>query len=214
MKGIMFKEPLFNKILIGEKTQTRRRINENPEECIIQLEEGKYNVYGYSMEHIKEVKPRYRQGEVIYLKEPFKEVEPFKFLYKFDMEEEDRKAHKWKSKMFMPCRAARYFIHIDKVEVQPLHDLNQESAIAEGIDKKETFAVLKFAQLWNRIEKRPFNYENNPYVFVYYFSMIKKIGYSTNKEIGTKLYTTFQKGREVYDWDNKKRKLVLSDLPF
>jgi hypothetical protein len=78
MKGINFIEPLFHKVVSGEKTQTRRIINPQPDfqamECYPVDEFGTHETNGidscgnYIMESIK---PKHKPGEILYIKEPY-----------------------------------------------------------------------------------------------------------------------------------------------
>jgi len=68
MKGILLKEPLFHLTIQKKKTQTRRVIREK--------------------ELLKEnPKPRYKPGEVVYIKEPTFDDPDLPFLdYKYDLD--------------------------------------------------------------------------------------------------------------------------------
>jgi hypothetical protein len=89
MKGIIFKEPLFHKVVSGEKTQTRRIVKpqpqdiEMPEEGFIHFDGkycvGKQRVYtthgDIDIEVIPfPVKPEYLPGETLYLKERYDRI--------------------------------------------------------------------------------------------------------------------------------------------
>lgn len=88
MKGICFTEPLFHKVAKGEKTQTRRMINPEPiiknDWFIRKIEGWKNSPFGvvskYSdceperFEIMQLLKPKYKVGEIVYLKEPYAET--------------------------------------------------------------------------------------------------------------------------------------------
>lgn len=143
MKGICFIEPLFHKVVSGEKTQTRRIIkfaceynhNEYPlhryADSTFGLVENGYIVLDL-------VKPRYKVGEMLYLKEPyFVESEAYGFTfptpivhYKFG---DEWKNFPWKNKLFMPEKYARYFIEVLSVRAERLQDIFEEDCLKEGI---------------------------------------------------------------------------------
>lgn len=93
MRGILFNYELgmFDAVIEGRKTETRR------------------------------LRPTYKKGEVLFLKEPYSITISFKkelVLYKYQ-----KGAHgnwKWKNKMFMPANLARHFIEIVDVRQEPL----------------------------------------------------------------------------------------------
>lgn len=186
MKGIMFKEELFLSILNGGKTQTRRVIQNPPPSMEKYVVDGKvcHQVWDYS-------KPRYIEGDVIYLKEPYHIAVlsngEDEILYKYG---ENRGDLDWKNKMFMPRLSARYFIEINNVHAEYLNDISEEDAIEEGVDcitdvragkiiyknyltgkyQLET-AKESFISLFKSI-----NGENkNPAVWAYDFSLLKSI---------------------------------------
>ena len=187
MKGICFKENMFNQIISGAKTETRR---------------------------LKKIdKPRYKKGEVVYLKEPYqflswikqetipKDYNYFGFkhrdiAYKYLDNIELKKNEKWKNKLFMPGHLSRFRIKITSVEIQKLHDITEAEAIAEGIEKTHPLplgyknylsperyfdpekkysgypgAVMSFFSLWEKIFKVN-SLENNTDIFVYKFELI------------------------------------------
>lgn len=174
MRGLLCIEPLYHKIIAGEKTQTRRSgglevINENPDAYTIfnggvyllseenaienlkafcEGEKPKYGTAiafllfignGHGMTNPIEVKPWYKVGEVLYLKEPWL-TETLKhngkklkdYYYKFDHDLND--AAKFNNKLFMPQAAARAFIKITAIRCERLLDISDEDAIAEGIE--------------------------------------------------------------------------------
>ncbi|MEL6274775.1 MAG: hypothetical protein AAFU03_06725, partial [Bacteroidota bacterium] len=83
-------------------------------------------VDGYANFHAK---PRYKEGDVIYLKEPYREA-PDGYQYKFDGDD----GGKWKNKMFMPAKAARVFAEITSVKIEMLKEITVDEIVAEGID--------------------------------------------------------------------------------
>ena len=150
MTGICFIEPMFNKVVAGEKIQTRRIISPQPY----------YFLKGqpYSNIHELAIKPKYRVGETVYLKEPYAEtcdeygtpIIAYKFGGKPRIKLPDSlgcemdtdwcidnypACGKWKNKLFMPESAARYFIEITAVRAERLQDISEEDCFKEGIEE-------------------------------------------------------------------------------
>jgi len=188
MKGICFVEPLFNKVIREEKTQTRRIIiNSNVDFYLAEIEKLLS-------------KARYRVGEVIYLKEPYcDDLVIDEIFYKYDnlQDKMNLGISIWKNKLFMPESAARYFIKITKVSIERLQEISHEDCFKEGIIKTNNLEEIKytykfFSKKLNRIiESMDFitpqeaysdlidsingigTWDNNPYVYVYDFELIK-----------------------------------------
>ena len=141
MKGICFKEPLFLATIEGRKTQTRRVMKPQPSmyrQTVGKLL-GMFNINPSALRG--EMKPRYKVGEVVYLKEPYassynEETDKWEPIYKyggphyFDI---DGGSVKWKSKLWMPETKARYFIRITDVRAERLQDISDEDCCREGI---------------------------------------------------------------------------------
>lgn len=162
MKGICFTEPLHHKVVKGEKTQTRRMINPEPiiknDWFIDEIEGWKQAPFAVVLklrnreqyEIMQFLNPKYKVGEIVYLKEPYilyqEEYQESKssqsgiqYAYKFgnhlSIDEITGKSDsKWKNKLFMPESAARYFIEITAVRAERLQDISEDDCIKEGID--------------------------------------------------------------------------------
>ncbi|MDR2207149.1 MAG: hypothetical protein LBE36_13455 [Flavobacteriaceae bacterium] len=122
MNGICFKETLFNAVINGSKTQTRRLMKDKTP--IGNWEE----TYKFS---------RYKVGEILYLKEPYSlDTIAFdgKVTYKFDNPNERTVSNgfKWENKLFMPAKYARYFIEITAVRCERLQEISDEDIVKEG----------------------------------------------------------------------------------
>lgn len=188
MKGIMFKEELFNAILEGKKTATRRIVNIPPEHIPSNSSEWVFQRYN----------PRYNKGEIVYLKEPYgyNGTEDFesKIVYKYDkcytpelLEQIKLSGGKWKNKMFMPEKYARYFIEIVKIGVERLQDITEQNAKDEGVDmqfclslnefidrkfdigKASTYKI-GFMNKWDEINGKG-SWKSNPWIWVYEFKL-------------------------------------------
>ena len=196
MKGICFIEPLFHAVVNGSKTQTRRTFKEQQQGCFVPTDDG------YSDGHYTLHKPRYKVGEVLYLKEPYylanyqgglMGLELKKAVkYKYGTMNENFE-WQWKNKLFMPEKYARYFIKITAVRCEPLQDISDRDCFDEGIKQtefryefgdvlqlysvgnivSETSVRDAFAELIDKISGRG-TWQSNPYVWVYDFELIKK----------------------------------------
>lgn len=150
MKSILFKEPLFNAVVEGAKTQTRRIIKSllgaiglslaiNKDKDItgvfaLNENEGYINPKT-AQEWI--IMPKYKVGEILYLKEPYFVDVLDGVHYNFNCPENQlemtKTGGKWKNKLFMPESAARFFIKITGVRVERLQDISEEDCIEGGI---------------------------------------------------------------------------------
>lgn len=155
MKGICFIEPMFHKVVKGEKTQTRRIISHlgNKEHygkllCHWYLSDAPYlsetGVWKWQLQTDVDdcqtftINPKYKVGEKVYLKEPYHKDSNddihYKFGYPENQKEMDKHNLKWGNKLFMPESAARYFIEITAVRAERLQDVTEEDCIKEGIE--------------------------------------------------------------------------------
>lgn len=156
MKGICFIEPLFHKVVQGEKTQTRRIITNEDwmNQSHIRIELSDDNCFAHFIsnnggEAFAGKVAKYAPHEKVYLKEPYILYQEdyqesrlsqsgIQYAYKFgsnlSVEEITGKSDsKWKNKLFMPESAARYFIEITAVRAERLQDISDEDCLKEGI---------------------------------------------------------------------------------
>lgn len=171
MKGICFKEPLFHSTIQMRKTQTRRIANPQPDDRGPRTTNMLFEDW-----HGKEIRPKYKVDEIVYLKEPY--IDDFsmdKIFYKF--EKSDKTfintqipdiSNPWKNKLFMPQSAARYFIKITDVRVERLQSISEADAKAEGFDSVDSFFAL-----WQKLNGTE-SLAANPWVWVYEFEVTPK----------------------------------------
>ena len=172
MKGICFVEPLFNKVISEEKTQTRRIAIDSEVDLSLAGREKLLS------------KARYRVGEVIYLKEPYcDDLVIEDIFYKYN--NLNLGVSIWKNKLFMPESAARYFIKISKVSLERLQEISREDCFKEGITQvdEQSYKHPYYEECWStpqRAYAHLINYisgletwDKNPYVYVYDFELIK-----------------------------------------
>ena len=205
MKGKAFKEPIFNGVVEGQITQFREIINPQPglmpkswSEFPLSIHQY-YNDFEdkwyYSGENGTEfIKPRYKVGEVLYLKEPYMLAiaaspnrDDDNVFYKYSIFGSFQKRGWIKA---MPAKYARYFIEITTVRCERLHDISDEDCVSEGIcpiwNLSRTFIIgcsnksdvviynsIKeaYAALINKINGKG-TFDKNPYVWVYDFKLV------------------------------------------
>lgn len=183
MKGICFKEPLFHATVRGSKTQTRRIMKPQPDDGQIWN-----SILGLVM------KPRYKKGELLYLKEPYiDDLSMEKIFYKFEKSDNAfintqiaNISNPWKNKLFMPQSAARYFIKITDVRVERLQEITEEDCIKEGIEMNNMplegwywmedyyctdSPILAYEHLIDQINGKG-TWDSNPFVFVYDYELM------------------------------------------
>lgn len=194
MKGILFKEKLFNQILLENKKETRRIVKPPNEKkkfnygfCgILDNKDFTINLSvpdGYENYHPV---PRYKKGEIVYLKEPYYDYGNGVVWYAFDFDLTDRKQISWSNKMFMPKKAARYFIEIEDVRLEALQDITRSSIRREGLICPEhlcsddldynyrNWYIDEWIKLWDKINGKTYPWKSNPPVWVYDFSLTKE----------------------------------------
>jgi len=171
MRGLLAIEPLYHQIIAGNKTQTRRsgglaEVNDTSTEMNghvrspddwnkgklyrIQTDSGDVllNQMFKSNRGDRSVicKPRYKIGEMLYLKEPIHTTHlvgvgetKTHTIYAFDYSQSDRKMFTWQNKLFMPASAARAFVKITGIKCERLLDISDEDCIAEGIEQPKPY---------------------------------------------------------------------------
>lgn len=166
MKGICFISPLYDATIKEIKDQTRRivvcppnaygglqaHLNDGKIFRIVALDENERSEKKDGSEWL--VKPKYKVGDIIYLKEPYKITHSHNIWYvnyKFDEQEielpfswghkgleklciqQEKSKSGWLNKLFMPAWCARRFIKITGVRAERLQDISNEDCFREGI---------------------------------------------------------------------------------
>ena len=196
MKGICFKEPLFNATVEGRKTQTRRIMKPQPYLLKTTNETQWLRELNLRPNELNgDFKPRYKVGDIVYLKEPYRyfdksifEVElQYKYRGDIKLDWDYKVIDSWENKLFMPAEAARYFIEITGVNAERLQDISDTDCEKEGIcpvwensfvigwNNKSSKVVYEnrrqaYAALINQINGRG-TWEANPYVWVYDYKL-------------------------------------------
>lgn len=201
MKGIMFTEDLFPKVVDGSKTQTRRTggleiVNKFPEKYhLIGKGIAGYTAFNYLLSDIKKnCKPRYKVGETVYLKEPYF-LHDTLVLHKYGLIEPEvnfarsliSRNDNWKNKRTMPAAYARYSIEFTGIRVERLYDISEVDAKAEGVKECKNELYLdyvdklimyiwpsdSFFSLFRKINGQKL-FDLNPWVWVYEFKLVEK----------------------------------------
>lgn len=146
MKGICFIEPLFHKVVKGEKTQTRRMIVSRTGHFQVSINSmsgvitgiWQTDDNGWGGVNLIPINPKYKVGEKVYLKEPYYEwdewdAEDGQFSYRFN--KHMKVVPYWENKLFMPESAARYFIEITEIRAERLQNISDEDCMKEGIKR-------------------------------------------------------------------------------
>jgi hypothetical protein len=135
MRGICFKEPMFNLATAGTKTQTRRssgleEINRTPDDYY-KMVQSVCTFHFYAANKLT-AHSRYKLNEILYLKEPYfltKDIITYKYGNDLAHIYQDRY---WANKLFMAEKYARYFIKITGIQAQRINDISEADALAEG----------------------------------------------------------------------------------
>lgn len=191
MKGICFIEPLHGKTVKKIKVQTRRIVNPQPLEIVCSTIIDNKLLFEARDENDASVfiEPRYKVGDVLYLKESYYELPFGGYQYKFD---ENIFYYEYKNKLFMPASAARHFIKIIAVRGERLQDISGYDCIKEGIehtfpkatsmtqakidyDSAEPGLRKAYATLIDKINGKG-TWDNNPWVWVYDYELIDRKG--------------------------------------
>ena len=148
MKSIGFLEELQRQVVARHKTETRRLTDPQPDDYLLNprgdfiLPDGS-RADLLARYHL--IRPRYKVGEVIYIKEPYiDDLDPDRVFYKYNPADIQAlqdlgygeyldKPGFWRNKQSMPARLARYFLRITARHGERLQDITEEAAKREGV---------------------------------------------------------------------------------
>ena len=184
-KPIIFSTLMVQRILEGNKSQTRRLIKPLP---IIDNDSGCDSLI---VNHA-----RYQIGDILWVRETWQHTkilnlipsdENYGYVYRADDQPwEDHEGWKWKPSIFMPKEAARIYLKVTDVRVERLQDISGGDAIKEGciitnkpwegwcweIDLYSTNSPsLAFSMVWKRINGKK-SWEANPWVWAIEFQKL------------------------------------------
>ncbi len=189
-KPILFNTEMVKAILDGRKTQTRRVIPLKNNDLIFtgfvvsstaKNREG-YCAFGKNKEQDLEfIKPKYKVGDVLYVKEKCVDEYPNGFCFKEDYEEEEWN-DKYLIKQYCNKLNARIFLKVTSVRVERLQDISVRDIEKESGWRREIYSysnknkafLRDYCDFWNSTTKDGYKWEDNPYVFVYEFERIEK----------------------------------------
>jgi len=186
-KPILFKTEMVKAIIQGKKTQTRRVLYPQPKSDIIlpaplreytdylkkMKKKGFHNIVtqGYYANHLIP-NPKASVGDILWVKETFSYVDfcgdDNGYVYKASENgknwSQNTENWKWKPALFFPKEAARLFLKISNIKLEPLQDITEEEARKEGFD-----SLSAFLELWDKIAKKGSKFQDNPAVYAYDF---------------------------------------------
>lgn len=199
-KPILFSTEMVRANLDGIKTRTRRVVQPQPDEdhkfflgVVTCSTDGKNigscgwgtNENGGSIQYAK---PRYRVGDILWVRETWCELPKHKYHYRADAGRGTDKEFfeavtdiKWRPSRYMPKAAARIFLEVTSVRGERVQDITPDEARAEGhpgrpfstrlpIDPRvhDDAAMDWYMDLWDHLNaKRGYPYASNPWVWVY-----------------------------------------------
>ena len=190
MKPILLNTEMVKAILDGRKTQTRRAIPLKNNDLIFtgfvvsstaKNREG-YCAFGKNKEQDLEfIKPKYKVGDILYVKEKCVDEYPNGFCFKEDYEEEEWN-DKYLIKQYCNKLNARIFLKVTNVRVERLQDISVRDIEKATGWRREIYSYSNknkaffkdYRDFWNSTAKDGYKWEDNPYVFVYEFERIEK----------------------------------------
>ena len=193
-KPILFNTEMVKAILDERKTQLRRVIPLKNNDLIFtgfvvsstaKNREG-YCAFGKNKEQDLEfIKPKYKVGDVLYVRETFAENFGVKkrVVYKAEFNNDAPLSIKWKPSIHMPKKYARIFLKVTNVRVERLQDISVrdiekvtgwEREIYSYSNKNKAF-FKDYRDFWNSTAKDGYKWEDNPYVFVYELERIHDV---------------------------------------
>lgn len=212
-RPILFSAPMVRALLAGTKTQTRRVVKlaslkpsrSAPYEW--ELTECNGDVTCYTAAQLVEKKCPYgRPGDRLWVREAFalapacSDPDPdfeddWHVVYRASESDPDAKwigedgiaVSPWKPSIHMPRWASRITLAITEVRVQRLHDLTEEEARAEGVERHDDDGVtyygplnnghacarVEFERLWNEINGAD-SWVANPWVWAISFKRVEE----------------------------------------
>lgn len=158
-RPILFSAPMVRAILNGTKTQTRRAVKDRhidsaPPACIFQWLRERCT-YGQPGDRLW-VRETWAYGVHALAAE---RDEDGPFVYAADGTDQGRLCDRWRPSIHMPREASRILLEITSVRVEPLQDISEADAVAEGIardgDGYERFHVDPDAPVGQSFTRNP-----------------------------------------------------------
>ena len=158
-RPILFSAPMVRAILSGTKTQTRRAVKDRhidaaPPACFFQWLRERCT-YGQPGDRLW-VRETWAYGVHALAAE---RDEDGPFVYAADGTDQGRLCDRWRPSIHMPREASRILLEITSVRVEPLQDISEADAVAEGIardgDGYERFHVDPDAPVGQSFTRNP-----------------------------------------------------------
>ncbi len=198
---ILFSTPMVQAIMRGEKTQTRRIANPQPDENGVdfmlfppvldweQIYNEGWKPYHWTTDDGFDVATfgRYGvKGSKLWVRETWAKIQG-SFCYMASVNEggfTDRNRGKWKPSIHMPRNASRLLLEVTQHHrIERLHDITESDAKAEGVegvlchfkdDPTQGYTSWRegFRKLWDEINFKKAPWESNPWVWVITFKKL------------------------------------------
>lgn len=189
-RGMIFNAEMVRAILDGRKTQTRRVMKPQPEQCprgghwwpsnvfktMLHVENEMQNGEGGWGGLVGDACPFGKPGDRIWVRETFGDC-GVRLVYRADTDDGARcKVNRWTPSIHMPRWASRILLEITDVRVERLNDISECDAKAEGAPTECTLIGDKhypgFRSLWKSIYGDD-SWQANSWVWVIEFKRIE-----------------------------------------
>lgn len=191
MRPILFSTPMVKALLEGRKTQTRRIVKPQPEQCEqIAIDCASPSGFSAISDAYGEVHLKHlfgKVGDILYVRETsavtYSTGPKMKRTVWYKADDPvipSNVKFKWKPSIHMLRGSARLFLKITDIRVERLQDISDGDAFAEGIQtvvnagqKDDGTARGAFKTLWQSINGED-SWKENPWVWVITFERIEK----------------------------------------
>ena len=164
-RPILFSAPMVHALQAGTKRQTRRVMNPLPAREGSRWHWREWSWKGAPPAELLALSPYGRPGDRLWVKEVWAPAGEG-FVYRADAPANP--PARWKSPLFLPRRASRLLLHVDAVRIEPLQDVSEADARAEGVEDKAAYRAL-----WDSINgERGHAWATNPWVWVVTFERV------------------------------------------
>ena len=198
---ILFNGDMVRAILDGRKTVTRRAVKYKYSNTEMKMHTDKYGTRLIEIQediegetHGKnpdgstwhkllpyiEKSPPYRSGDILYVREAwtYHDGAVDGIIYKARCPEKLAKSKKWHPSIHMPKKAARIWLKVTDVRVEPLKDIDTLGCQQEGIDITGHGVFKRFSSLWDSTIRKAdidrYGWAANPWVWVIEFERCEK----------------------------------------